>query len=111
MRRLLFVALAVAWVVVGALSSETHGFDTDVWVLWCSMIAGSAIAIARHGTTFALRTHLILVAAAAVVSAWSLAEIGRYRASGVWAVILAQALLVNWYVSHYGGRDDVDEPT
>ena len=94
---LLFGLLAAAWLAVGALSTNTHGLPTHAWVLITGAAAGSALAVVNYQSRFALRIHMLIVTGAALISAISLAEVGRYRATAVWCIIVVQAYIVGRY--------------
>jgi hypothetical protein len=95
--RVLMLLIAAAWMMLGLLSSATPGLPYHVWVALGCLGAGSAVKVAHHRTSSALRTHFGFVTLYGALRVWHLVHVGRVASIAVWAIISLQAGLV-WHL-------------
>ena len=110
-RRLLAVALAAAWFALGFLSDSVPWFSEWVWILLCSMAAGSALSLAQHTSMFALKRYTFIVAVIGSIRTVAYGHDGNWGPGVVWAIVTlttvaaALALIAQAWVAENDGGD------
>jgi len=92
-RRALVGVLAAAWLALGFLSDSVPEFNEPVWVVACSAAAGSAIALAKWTTRYALARYTAIAAAIGVARSASYAHDGAWGPAMVWLILLTTTVV------------------
>jgi hypothetical protein len=82
------LALAVSWVFLGFHSDNVPYGSEGFWLGACGVAAGSAVAVARYRSPFALRAYCaVVVIIGAIRSAAYLIGAGAGGPAAVWAIM------------------------
>ena len=87
-RRWLAAALAAAWLTLGFLSDSVPGYSEPIWVLLCGVAAGSALALARWSTRYALLRYTLIAGFIGASRSAFYATEGIWGPAVVWAILL-----------------------
>ena len=95
--RLLFAALAIMWSLLGW-SSRTDSVipwaGTGFWLAGCTVVAGTAIAVVRYQSQFALRAYLTAVVGIAAARSIAYLTVERWTPLEVWIIVALSSTLV-----------------
>ena len=96
--RCLFAALAALWATLGLVTytnSNVAGAGTGAWLVASCIPAGSALAIAVHGTRFSFRVYVFVVLVYSLVRSTTYIVDSRVATPLiVWLIVLVTSALV-----------------
>lgn len=86
--RLIFIVmLGVSWFMLGLESDNVPWFDDQVWVAMCSIVAGSAFALARWDSPMALRNYVMLASMVGITRSLAYASNSSWGPLWVWLIL------------------------
>ena len=100
LRRVLVTLMAVGWMTLGFLSDNVPHIDESVWVFLCSIVAGSALALVRWRSHFALNVYTAGAATVGTLrSVVYIADSGSWGPAIVWALFMLTTVVAWSYIN------------
>ena len=108
-RRVITFALGCSWLLLGFLSDGVPLFSEPVWIILCTLAAGSAFALAHWTTMYALKRYTLIVVAIGGLRAAGYGHDGVWGPGVVWMIVAlttaaaALSLIAQAWVAENGG--------
>lgn len=98
-RRLLMIPIGIFWVLLGFLSDNVPAFNELFWIFMCSIVGGSAFALARWNSLHALEMYCIGVIVVGTIRSLSyILDGGSWGPGLVWAIVAGSTMIIWSYI-------------